>query len=244
MADARAAVGRLPAVRSSVRASRRKSKMLGVGPGQRGARLVERAIDDGAILGARARRSDRCGRSENRGRTVRTQRAAGRPRSRACCSGRRRSARAAATSTVNSLARMVSITRCLAAISTSSNGRSSPDTSRQARSRRASPPSSASRREITFEPFVAGGAVHAGKRRQRFAVGQDLLDHDVEWAVRCGAACAIKRGETAGIGADRAGRRCDRAADRAAGRWRSACAPGGGWRRTCRGPRPAARPAR
>ena len=87
-------------------------------------------------------------------------------------------------STLNSLARMVSSTRSLAPSSTAAK---SPLRRRDVAPQRVERVAAGlvdQHARDHVEPFVAGGAGNAGKRRQRLAVGQDFLDHDVERLAR------------------------------------------------------------
>ena len=76
---------------------------------------------------------------------------------------------------------MVSMTVALAASSMAVKSLRSPVKSRQLRSSRSRPVALDQHARNDVEPFVAGGAGDAGKGRHRLAIGEDLLDHDIEW---------------------------------------------------------------
>ena len=71
--------------------------------------------------------------------------------------------------------------------------------SRHSASSLSRPAGSTSSARDGVEPFIAGGAGDAGKRRHRLAVGEDFLDHHVEWLARAAADAADQLLQAAGV---------------------------------------------
>ena len=94
-------------------------------------------------------------------------------------------------STVNSLASMVSMTRSLAASSMAAKFAALAGEIAPGSLQPVEPVAIDQHARNDVEPFIAGGAGDAGKVRHRLAVGENLLDHDVERPARRRAAAQL-----------------------------------------------------